>query len=105
MFGFEHFGKEMWVRFFAGLATPPEVRSCSGQFALMPLMLLALGYLGPYCFSNIDSVGGVLFFVGLLIVGCLWLTLWVKLIPARLSWVLGWGFWLAAFAWAFRTIF
>ncbi len=100
MFGVEHLGKDMWVRLFAGEASPFEVRCCSGQFALMPWMVMALVYVGPYCFSRSDSVGCLLFFAGLMVVSYLWLRVWVRFISANVSWVLGSIFWLAMLGWA-----
>jgi hypothetical protein len=100
MFGFEHFAKEMWVRLFAGEASPFEVRCCSGMLALMPLMLAAFTWVGPYCFSSTESIGFMLFLTGVMFVGCLLLRAWVAFIPTKVSWVLAAVSWLAALGWA-----
>ncbi len=97
LFGFEHLAKDMWVRLFTGQATPYEKRCCSGTFALMPFGLLAFVYLGPRFLARTDLAA--LFMAGFILVGSICFWGWVKLVPAKLSWVLGTVFWLAELWW------
>ncbi len=85
-FPFEHFGAQPWVRLFSGQATPSEVRCCSGMFALMPLAIAAMVHLPIAA----ESLRFVVIFAGILLLGSVWL----KFVPAKVSWVLGTIFWL-----------
>ncbi len=86
-FGFELFAHcvpkdDMWVRFFAGQATPFEVRCCSVLFTLMPVMLVVFYQFGPDWFP-------------LLVTGLLFAAYcWVEVIPAKITWVIGAILWL-----------
>ena len=93
--GFEHLAAKPWVNLFAGQATEFEKRVCSGTFLLMPFWWVAFVYLGPLCFDQPDSFGFWLFVGGLFLISYLWLSLWVRFIPAKVSWVAGTIAWLA----------
>ncbi len=71
----------------------------------MPFMVVAFCYLGPHCFDRTESLAFVLFFAGLLLVSALCLGVWVRFIPAKVSWVLGALFWLAELGWALTVVF
>jgi len=104
-FGVEHFGKDMWVRLFAGQASPSELRCCSGMFALMPWMIVVFQFIGPYFFITDKSFGFVLFTACVLLASFIWLWVWVSFIPTKFSWVLGTLFWLALIGWSIASFF
>jgi hypothetical protein len=84
-------------------ATPWELRFYSATFAIIPIMLLLVSFF-PGVFSYIDKLGTVGLYVWWFVcvgVGIALFAVWLKLVPAAVSWTLATVAWVAVIWLAF----
>jgi hypothetical protein len=73
--------------------TPTERRWLSGTILFLPIWIWAFAHIGRSYLDRAGAVGIWLYMMGCGLVGILGLWVWVKFVPAKVSW------WLAVFVW------
>jgi hypothetical protein len=74
--------------------TPTERRWMSGAILFLPIWMWVFAHVGRSYLDRAGAVGLWLYMMGCGLAGFLWLWVWVRFVPAKVSW------WLAVYVWA-----
>jgi hypothetical protein len=90
-------GRFIWFRLLMGehyrKSTPNERRWLSGAFVLLPIWGWLFVHIGSSYLDRAGPVGIWFYMMSCGLVGFLWLWVWSRLVPAKVSW------WVAGFVW------
>ena len=82
-------------------ATPGELRWYSAAFVFVPIWLVLFARVGFSYLDRASAFGVWLYMMGCIGVAALWLAVWVRFVPAVVSWVVAAIVWIVILVLAF----